>query len=106
MTILGSADRRSVSDIQHVAGADRAADGCEQADSRKQALGRCHGFALGQTLIHFLREFSGISAALSIDIDDVLKDWSERQDLNLRPPRPERGVLPRALRKISNSRDI
>jgi hypothetical protein len=24
----------------------------------------------------------------------ILKKWSEWQDLNLRPPRPERGALP------------
>jgi hypothetical protein len=29
--------------------------------------------------------------------DDVIKKWSEWQDLNLRPPRPERGVLSRLL---------
>jgi len=34
------------------------------------------------------------------------KHWSEWQDLNLRPPRPERGYLPTAPRKSSNFRDV
>jgi hypothetical protein len=29
-----------------------------------------------------------------VDVEISAKSWSEWQDLNLRPPRPERGALP------------
>ena len=36
-------------------------------------------------------------SAIECSVDFQGAFWSEWQDLNLRPPRPERGALPRAL---------
>src|SRR5258707_4557641 len=35
-----------------------------------------------------------MSSRLGVGAPNTLKTWSEWQDLNLRPPRPERGALP------------
>ena len=37
-----------------------------------------------------------VGETVGIDVSDGAKCWSEWQDLNLRPPRPERGVPPRS----------
>src|SRR3954466_3978477 len=35
-----------------------------------------------------------VGETVGIDVSEGVKCWSEWQDLNLRPPRPERGALP------------
>jgi hypothetical protein len=35
-------------------------------------------------------------------MENLAKYWSEWQDLNLRPPRPERGVFGRAMKRLSS----
>jgi hypothetical protein len=45
-----------------------------------------------------------LSAGKAKDAERLGKEWSEWQDLNLRPPRPERGALPdcATLRQLSS----
>jgi hypothetical protein len=37
-----------------------------------------------------------VPQSVPVDVGISAKPWSEWQDLNLRPPRPERGALPTA----------
>src|SRR5262245_66529061 len=41
-----------------------------------------------------LRWRVSVGETVGIDVSEGAKCWSEWQDLNLRPPRPERGALP------------
>jgi hypothetical protein len=42
-----------------------------------------------------------VAQGVAVDFDLSAKCWSEWQDLNLRPPRPERVALPIAAEKFN-----
>jgi hypothetical protein len=59
----------------------RAGDG----NKARAAIGEAAGARSGNSV--------SVGETVGIDVSDAAKCWSEWQDLNLRPPRPERGYL-------------